>query len=91
VRRQSTRGMNNDVSTRLAILHRDVHQRIEQRFGQEVRLEPEVEQLRVLRIVVVLFPLDTRIWKVLDPDVEAEVARPRSAPARRAPAPRTVR
>jgi len=31
-----------------------------------VRLQPEVEPLRVLRIVVVLFPLDARIRKMLD-------------------------
>ena len=37
--------------------------------------QPEIEQLRVLRVVIVLFFLDAGIGKVLDGDVESHVAR----------------
>src|ERR1019366_9799938 len=54
----------------LAVAYGDVHQRIEQRFGKQVRLEPEDGQLGVLGIVIVLFGLDARVRQVLDFDLE---------------------
>src|ERR1051325_10804555 len=40
--------------------------RLDQLLAEQGRLEPEIEQLRVLGVVVVLFLLDPRVLVVLD-------------------------
>ncbi len=70
--RQLTRGRNIAVSIRSLYWQRDVQERIEQRVRQEVRLQAKVDQLGVLRVVVVLFLLDARIRQVIDGDLEAD-------------------
>ena len=52
----------------------DLHQhRVDQLLVQQPRLKPEVEQLGVLGVVVVLFHFLARVRPVLDGDVPAEV------------------
>src|SRR6267143_326733 len=41
-------------------------QRIEQRIREMMRLQAQVDELRVLRVVIVLLGLDTRIRNVID-------------------------
>src|SRR6478735_11133062 len=50
-----------------------VDHRLDQLLAEQGRLEPEVEQLRVLRVVVVLFLLDPGVVAVLDLHRVAEV------------------
>src|SRR3954451_16223853 len=50
----------------VAVLDRDVDERVEQRVAQVVRLQPEVEQRCVRGVVVVLFSLDPRVLERLD-------------------------
>ena len=48
------------------IANSDVHKLIEQGIGKIVRLEPQIDQLRMLGIVVVLLGFDTGIGNVVD-------------------------
>src|SRR6266576_1806553 len=50
----------------IAIAQRDVDQRVDERIGEYVRLEPEVAQLGMLRVVIVRFSLDARVGKMID-------------------------
>ena len=70
----------------LVALDRREH-RLHELLAEVVRLEPEVEQLGVDRVVVVLLELDARVREVLDRDLVARAARRRAWPARRAPSP----
>src|SRR3954452_24266172 len=54
----------------VAVLRDLVEHRLHQRLRQQVRLQPEVEELGVLRVVVVLLLLEPRVVDVLDRDLE---------------------
>src|SRR5689334_9185474 len=51
----------------------DPQQRLDQLLAEEVRLQAEVEQVGVDRVVVVLFLLDPRVVDVVDRHLVAEV------------------
>src|SRR5215213_180820 len=59
----------------VAVLQRDVQERVKQAVAQEVRFEAEVEEARVLGVVVVVILLDARVLDVLHPGLDAELVR----------------
>src|SRR5918993_6072656 len=59
----------------VAVLERDVQERVEQAVAQEVRLEAEVEKACVLGVVVVVVLLDARVLDVLYPGLDAQLVR----------------
>ncbi len=75
----------------IAVLQRDADHRIQQRIGQQMRLQAQVDQLRVLGVVVMRFRLDARIGQVLDLSLQAQLRWPPTAPSAPVPAPRTAR
>ena len=69
----------------------DVDQRIEQRIGEEVRLQAQVDQLGMLGVVVMLFGFHARIGQMIDLDLQAQFLCRPSAPSAPVPARRTAR
>src|SRR5215210_9034615 len=59
----------------VAVLQRDVQERVQQAVAQEVRFEAEVEEARVLGVVVVVILLDARVLDALHPGLDAELVR----------------
>src|SRR3954451_666707 len=59
----------------VTVLDRDVHERVEQRLPEVVRLQTEVEQRRVRGVVVVLGGLDAGVVEPLDLGRDAELHR----------------
>src|SRR5215210_2519507 len=59
----------------VAVLQRDVQERVQQAVAQEVRFEAEVEKARVLGVVVVVVLLDARILDALHAGLDAELVR----------------
>jgi hypothetical protein len=57
----------------IAVLHCDIYERIKQGIGEQVRLQPQIDQLGVLRVVVMLLGFDTRVGQVIDFHIEAQV------------------
>src|SRR5262249_46319466 len=58
----------------VAVLERDLEQRVEERVGKPVRLEAELEETRMDRVVVVFLALDARVREVLHLDAEAQLS-----------------
>src|SRR5215216_6400623 len=59
----------------VAVLERDVQERVQQAVAQEVRFEAQVEEARVLGVVVVVVLLDARVLDALHPGLDAELVR----------------
>src|SRR5215211_3790026 len=57
----------------VAVLQRDVQERVEQAVAQEVRFKAEIEEARVLSVVVVVVLLDARVLDALHPGLDAEL------------------
>src|SRR5215204_5053592 len=59
----------------VAVLERDVQERVKQAVAQEVWFEAEVEEARVLGVVVMVVLLDARVLDVLHRRLDAELVR----------------
>ena len=69
--------LTNEVGVDSLALLRDLQEhRVDQLIVEQTGLEPEVEELRVLGVVVVLFLLDARVGQVIDRDLEADAGAP---------------
>ena len=73
--RQLIRGRNSDSSTLSRYLVAMLRSESSTTSDSMCGSQPEVDQLGVLRVVVVLFLLDARIRQVVDRDFETEVGR----------------
>ena len=50
----------------IAMLHRDVHERIQQRVGKQMRPKTEIDELGMLRVVIMGLELHARIRQMID-------------------------
>src|SRR5580704_9318605 len=57
----------------VAVLDRDVHQRVQQGIRKQMRLQAQIDQLGVLCVVVVLLGFHAWILQVVDLNVQAEL------------------
>ena len=76
--RHWTCGMKQRSIDAILIPDRDVHERIEQRIGEKMRLQSEVDQLGVFGVVVMLFGFNARLRQMLDRRPASPASAPRS-------------
>jgi hypothetical protein len=62
----------------IAIPESDVHQRVEQRIGKQMRLQPQLNQLGMFRVVIVFLGLHARVGDVIHSDFEVQLFTSRS-------------
>src|SRR5258707_9595480 len=62
----------------IAITQRDTDERIDERIGEEVRLQPKISQSGMPCVIVVRFRLDARVGKIIDLHVMTHLSGDRS-------------
>src|SRR6187200_1594664 len=67
-------GVDDVLDDPILMVLDDAEHRLDQRLGEECRLQAQLEQLRVRRVVVVLLELVARVGDVVDLDVHAHLA-----------------